>query len=113
MAREWLLLQHSLDLRTQPIEAPSHVGHAGSQPDPGPSGKMDHLRILSWTQRNSARSARASAVMFARPGSSTWIAPPLDVGAPAASSVGTGMDSISAEIVTGSNAVDRVAPSPN
>src|SRR5271165_1738496 len=113
MAGERLLLYDGLNLCTKSIEAPAHIGHAGSKPDPGPCGKMDHLRRLSRTQRNSAGSAPASAVMFALPGNSTWMAPPLHVRSPADSSVGSGMASIAAEIATGSNAVALPATSPN
>jgi hypothetical protein len=105
MARERLLLQHSLNLRTESIEAPAHIGHAGREPDPGPCWRKDHLRRLSSTQRNSAGSAPASAVMFALPTSSTWMAPPLRACSTAASSLRSGVLSSSAEIETGSNAV--------
>jgi len=71
MPGEWLLLQHGLNLRTQSIKAAAHVSHAGSEPDPGSCGKMDHLRRLSKTQRKSAGSAPFSTLIIARPGSST------------------------------------------
>ena len=70
MTGERLLLQDGLDLRTKSIEAATHIGDAGSQPDLGPCGKMDHLRRLSRTQRTSAESAPLSTLIIARPGSS-------------------------------------------
>ena len=66
MPGEWLLLQHGLNLRTQSIKAAAHIGHAGSQPDPGSCWKMDHLRRLSRTQRTSAESAPLSTLITAR-----------------------------------------------
>ena len=70
MSREWLLLQNGLNLGAQPIEATAHIGYAGSEPDPGSCGKMDHLRKLSRTQRTTAGSAPFSTLIIARPGSS-------------------------------------------
>ena len=70
MTGERLLLQHSLDLCTESIEAPAHIGCACRQPDPGSCGKMDHLRKLSRTKRKSAGSAPLSTLMMVRPGSS-------------------------------------------
>ena len=113
MPREWLLLQNSLNLSTQPIEAAAHIGHAGSEPDPGSCGKMDHLRKLSRTQRTTAGSAPFSTLIIARPGNSICIAPPLDVCTSAVASVVAGFISESAVTVTGSSAVEIATPSLN
>jgi hypothetical protein len=70
MARERLLLQYRLHLRTESIETAAHIGYAGGKPDPGPGWKMNHWRRLSRTQRNSRGSAPHSMVSIALPGSS-------------------------------------------
>jgi hypothetical protein len=64
-----LLLQNGLNLCIQLIETAPHIGHA-SKPDHGPCGKMDYLRRLSSTQRNSGGSAPPSKLIIALPGSS-------------------------------------------
>ena len=69
--------------------------------------------MLSRTQRKSAGSAPFSTLIIARPGSSIWIAPPLDVCASVAASAGFGLDSASAETVIGSNVVNLAPAPPN
>ncbi len=77
MAGERLLVEHGLHLRTQTVEAATHVGHAGCQPDLRPGTKFNHLRKLSRIERNNAASAPLSTLIIARPGNSMWIEPEL------------------------------------
>ena len=70
VSRVWLLLQYGLHLRAQSMEATTHIGHAGSDPDPGPRAKFDHLRRLSRIDRNNTGSAPHSTLIIARPGNS-------------------------------------------
>ena len=67
---ERLLLEHSLHLRAQAVEATSHIGHAGGDPDLHPGAEFNHLRRLSRIERNSAGSAPLSTLTNARPGNS-------------------------------------------
>jgi hypothetical protein len=70
VAGERLLLKHRLHLRTQAVETTSQIRHTGGNPDPRPRAKLDHLRKLSSTARNSVASAPHSTLIVARPGSS-------------------------------------------
>ncbi len=70
VTREGLFVEHRLHLRTQSIEASTHVCHAGSQPYLRACAKLNHLRRLSRIERNSAGSAPLSTVIIARPGNS-------------------------------------------
>ena len=102
MARERLLVQHCLHLCAQTVEAPSHIRHAGSDPDLRSCRKIDHFRRLSRTVRKSPESAPLSTLIIALPGNSMWIDPD-----PAEDSSETGSrisGALGAVIVTGSKA---------
>ena len=67
---ERLLVEHGLHLRTQTVEATTHVGHAGCKPDLRPGSKFNHLRKLSRIERSNIGSAPRSTLIMARPGNS-------------------------------------------
>jgi len=46
VSRERLLLEHSLYLGTQALKTSTHIRDPGSDPDPGPERKLDHLPTL-------------------------------------------------------------------
>ena len=67
MSGERLLVEHGLHLRTQAIEATTHVGHAGGQPYLRSGAKFDHLRKLSRIDLSSDGSAPRSTLIMALP----------------------------------------------
>ncbi len=101
---EGLLLQYSLHLATESIEAAAHVRHAGRNPDLRSSRKLDHWHKLSSTARTREPSAPLSTLIIARPGSSIWIAPALDPAVSPRCSTTALSDWLGVETVTGSNA---------
>ena len=80
MPGERLFVQYVLHLRTQSIKTATQICHARCNPDLGPNRKLDHLRRLSRIDRTREGSAPLSTLIIARPGSSTWIAPPAGAG---------------------------------
>jgi hypothetical protein len=59
MAREGLLVENCLHLRTQLVKAAPHVRHACSNPDLRASAQTDHGSRLSNTTRNRTTFARS------------------------------------------------------
>jgi len=70
VSREWLLVEHRLHLRAQPVEAAAHIRHASSKPGPRARAEFDHLRKLSRIKCNIVASAPLSTLIVARPGNS-------------------------------------------
>jgi len=46
MTGERLKFENGLDLGTEPMEATTHIRHAGRNPDPGAERELDHLPTL-------------------------------------------------------------------
>ena len=70
VSREWLLVEHRLHLRAQPVEVAAHIRHASSKPDPRARAEFDHLRKLSRIKCNIVASAPLSTLIAAIPGNS-------------------------------------------
>ncbi len=75
MARQGLLFQHRLHLRTQATEAATHIRYACCDPDPRSRRKRNHTPRPFNTARIIAGSTCPSRLISARPGNSIRIVP--------------------------------------
>ena len=78
MSGKWLLLEHRLHLRAQPLKPAPYVGHPRGNPDARARTQFDHGRKLSRIACSITQSAPRSTRIAAPPGNSMWITPQGD-----------------------------------
>ena len=55
LAAERVVAEHLLDLSREAVEAATHVGGTGRQPDPGARWRLDHAPSAASTRRSAGR----------------------------------------------------------